>query len=86
MFTDYLASPTAVILLALIAAVISGIRGQWEYVPPRLVLVAVYGFVMLVPNMPEEIRRFLVRWSIVLLLFVEILSYGIRKFFTRKGA
>lgn len=66
--------PLVIAVLALISAVIFFRKGGIEYVFPRVVICLVYWHILTIPEMLEETRVFLVRWSLTLVLAIEILS------------
>jgi len=81
LFVDLLISPYFIVVVASIATALAIARKRHEEAFARICVGATYLLVALYPNSPDEVRKFLVRWSITLLLFVEVLSYFARKYF-----
>ena len=80
-----LVSPLVIIVLATLAMVQAIHDRMNERVLPRLVFIAVYSIIWMHPDLPEWARQFLVRWSVFLLFFVEVLYWTARKIISRRG-
>lgn len=61
------------VLFAVVSALFFAYRGQWENVITRLVLAAVYYLAVTDIIKSAAASMFLIRWSILLLLVVEVI-------------
>jgi uncharacterized membrane protein HdeD (DUF308 family) len=72
--TIYLITPLLVGVLATTSAVMKVLEKKWEGIIPRLLLATVYFYSYFTPLWSQNERQFFVRWSVALLLIVEIIT------------
>lgn len=81
---EILAHPVVLITLAMFSATVKLCIGQTEHAIPRFIIGFVYLFILCWPDMPEELRRYLVMWSLLLMLIAEDAAWVLRNHFLRK--
>ena len=62
-----------VAIVAGVAAILRIKKKRWEDILPRLIITVVYIYLQLDPLLDFNVRAFLARWSLVLLLLVEVI-------------
>lgn len=77
--SSYATNSLVLVLLALLSAALEFHEKKYEKMAPKIFLATVYLLIFLTPEMEEILRRYLVRWSLWLLLVIEIVSYIVRK-------
>jgi len=77
-FSEYSTHPAAMVVLAMIVMILKYYEKHYEKMAPLLFMAMVYISIELYPEMEEVLRRYLVRWSIWLLLVIEITSWLVR--------
>lgn len=67
-----------IVVIFLLAVFVKVKKYEYEHAVTRLMLAALYVFIAIDKDMTEAMRQFLVRWFLVLLGSVEIISYFVR--------
>lgn len=74
----YITNPLVIVILAGMTVATNIYVGYWEKAFTRFAMMLCYVYLLFNPDVSEDVRRYLVRWAIVLLLAVDFTSFVMR--------